>query len=310
MELPTHVDVLQFETATNCNGNCTFCTHNHMTPRPPMPLHKIIDLTYHLAHKAKTISPFFMQEPLLEPRLLKILSNVKTFNPRAKVCIYTNMSVYPEKTLTKIMQWGLVDDWFISFYGATKKTHDKLQPTLDYYRTRQNIKKLVKLRNKLRWATPHIYLSFLVTPETLPQIEKTQKQWTHIVDHIALFPYDSWCGRKPYDVEFEESVWGSPKQRVPCQQLWNAMHIHCNGNLVPCCMDYDGEHVIGNVFDDWNLWWNSPKLHDLRMLHQEGKWDEVSMCRDCTKWRYRHKQSWVNKWMDKKQLLALSAVNA
>ena len=131
-----------------------------------MPFTQIIDLTYHLAHKAQVICPFHMQEPLLDPRLDKVCSNIKLYNPRGEVQLYTSMSVYPKTVLRNIARWGLVDKWLISFYGGNKQLHNRMQPGAPYKQTARYIKQFIKLRNKYGYATPRIIMGYLVTRET------------------------------------------------------------------------------------------------------------------------------------------------
>jgi len=262
-------------------------------------MHKIVNLLYHLGHKVNEVFPFAMQEPLLESRLLPILSNVKLFSPRGHQSLYTNMSRYPEATLKKIVQWGLLDTFMVSFYGGSKKVHDRMQPGTPYARTKRYIKQFVKLRDSLGWVRPRISLAYLITPESLPNLKKVLKEWMPLLP-VMIFRWDSWCGEFPYDEEFQNGFWGEPGERGPCGQLWKGIYINSDGDLLPCCMDYNAKMKVGNVFDDWDLWWNSEKLNRMRRLHLEGRWDEVPMCKACTKYRYNeHIGKWVEGWKQK-----------
>ena len=299
LKIPAKPKLLQFETNTDCNGHCTFCRHSTMKKRPPMPLHQIVDLLYHLAHRVTEVFPFGMQEPLLEPRLLSILSNVKLFNPRGTTTLYTNMSRYPPATLKKIIKGGLVDTVMVSFYGGNKQVHDKMQPGTPYARTKRHIKQFVKLRDRLRWVRPKIYLAYLITPESLPQLRKVIKEWSPILP-VAVFRWDSWCGYFHYDQEWEEDFWGEPGERKACSQLWEGLYVNSQGDLLPCCMDVDAEMKVGNVFEDWNAWWNSKALNELRLAHMRGEWDQYAMCKACSKWRRNEEIGrWVEKWQEK-----------
>jgi radical SAM protein with 4Fe4S-binding SPASM domain len=298
MNPPDSFGLLQFETNTSCNASCTFCNHKYMKRHGEMPLTKIIDLTYHLAYKAKTICPFHMQEPMLEPRLDKILSNVRTFNPHAYIVVYTNMSVYPEQQLENIVKWGLIDNLIVSCYGGTPEQHNTMQPGADYNTVVNNIHKLIKLRDKYRFSTPNILVGYLVTKETKPYIKQFQETWQNIATP-TYFRYDSWCGTQPYNAKDEEALWGPPAPRVPCAELYNGQTIHYDGTLVPCCLDYNNSMALGNVFNDYTLWWTNPKLKELRSLHEQGRYDEIAMCKNCSKWRYNHRPEWINQWIHK-----------
>jgi len=296
------LNTLQFETDTTCNGDCTFCLHSRMQKRPQMPLWRIADLTHHLAHEAEYVYPFGMQEPLLDLRLSKTLSNVRCSNPRAKTAVYTNMSVYPREVWKEIVAWGMLDTVYISFFGGTQKLHDKMQPGAPFKQVIKNIKRLLRLRTRLGWVTPKVIMQYLVTPATLPFMKKTLRRWHQIIDDFVCVRYDSWRGLLPYNREFEEKVWGAPAPRVPCKELYRNLYVHSNGDVVPCCLDHDGEIVLGNVFTDgYDVWWRSPELQRMRTMHEQGLWSELNFCRDCTKWRYNHSLEWVSKWLKLKE---------
>ena len=292
---------LQFETGTTCNADCTFCMHGCMKRHGIMPLTKIIDLTYHLAHKAHVICPFHMQEPLLDSRIDKICSNVKVFNPKSKVWVYTNMSLYPQKQLENIVKWGLVDGLIVSLYGRSPEQHNSMQRGIDYEACCENLKRFRKMRDGFGYSLPEIRVGYLVTKETMHGIKQFMQDWHGIADETVFFRYDGWCGNLPYDPDFEAKLWGPPAPRVPCKELWAGPTVHFDGTLVPCCMDYDDSMPLGNIFKDWTLWEKGVEINKLRRLHTEGRWDEVAMCRNCTKWRYNHEKEWIEYWLRMKK---------
>ena len=280
-----------------------------MTPRKQMKLTNIIDLCYNLAHTAKTVCPFGMQEPLLDNRLDKICSNVKLFNPKANVALYTTFPVYPKKQLENIVKWGLVDKFIVSFYGGTPKVHSQLQPGTDYKQVTNNIKRFMKLKRRLNYYVPEVVLGYLVTKESYPHIKRFEKMWRDKVDKISYFRYYSWCGTKPYDTEWEEKLWGPPAERVPCVALYTEQTVHSDGTVVSCCLDHEAVNNCGNVFGDWQAWWNSETLKHLRALHEAGRWDKNRLCKNCTKWRYNHTPEWVEFWKKNKTYNVASALS-
>jgi len=210
------------------------------------------------------------------------------------------MSVYPQKHWKKILNAGTLDELVISYYAPTEEIYNQLQPPLDYKQTEDNIKRLTKYKHRLRWNTPLIKLEYLVTPETWPVPIKFYKKWVSIVDQIALVPLDNWGGNVPIDSQFLQSVFGMPQPRVRCNRIFNAMNIHFDGSVNMCCLDYNDDYVIGNVFEDgWNVWFTSEKMNGLRQLHAEGRWDEIPMCKQCLAYKYNMPKEWVEKWLTK-----------
>jgi radical SAM protein with 4Fe4S-binding SPASM domain len=292
--------MLQFETNTACNSRCLFCEHKNMTRKGIMPTSKIIDLIYHFGHKVSEMVPFGMQEPLLEPRLSAILANIKQINPHIQTTLFSNLGVYPEQQLREIVDWGTLDQLEVSFYGATRELYEELQPPLDYVSTKLNIHKVMDLKREYGRTKPTVELMMLHTPKTWKHLDNYIAEWTGKVDKVSMVHYDGWCGKQPYNYNVEKAIWNNPgeQERVPCPRLWNSMYVHYDGSVVPCCLDAHDEDVCGNVFKDWNIFTNSPRLNELRMLHQERRFNEIPLCKNCVTWRYGIEETWNKFWLN------------
>jgi len=262
MQDPTYANpsLLQFETNTVCNGQCTFCQYPNMKKRSPAKWSDLIELMYWWVPEVKAVVPFGMQEPFLEKRLTAILSNIKQFNMKAFTTVYTNMTVYDEDVMTKIIKQQNLDALAISFYGTNKRTYNKLQPGFDFVQVQKNIKAFMKLRKRLGWRKPQVNMHLIVTPETLATGEGFRRKWKKVVDEVGLVHFDSWAGTQPYSLEFEKRLWGEPlKDRPPCHRLWTSMNVRCDGTLIPCCLDSDIMVDLGNVFSDRTVY-NGSKM--------------------------------------------------
>ena len=62
------------------------------------------------------------------------------------------------------------------------------------------------------------------------------------------------------------------------------MQILWNGDVVPCCYDFNGEFIIGNVLKDGvKAVWESSKYGKLRQLNREHKLTSIEICKNCDK---------------------------
>lgn len=280
-----------------------------------MPWSLLLDVLYWHAHRVRWISPFGMQEPLLEPRLPAILSNIRQFNPHAGITVYSNMSIFPEAMWRQIIEYQLLDAVAVSFYGTDKRTYEKLQPPLDYYATQRNIKRLMRLKRSLGWAKPQVNMHVLVTRDTHAKANDFKRRWDGVVDSVGFVHYDSWAGKtKDWDDAYEESIWNritpSAEERVPCHRLWTTMMIQSTGDLVPCCLDSHTEEPLGNLRDDPYTWWRSPRLNEIRELHLEGLWDLVPLCKNCSVWRRETPKEWIDGWEKLRPVLSAASPSA
>jgi radical SAM protein with 4Fe4S-binding SPASM domain len=67
-----------------------------------------------------------------------------------------------------------------------------------------------------------------------------------------------------------------------CWWIWHSTLITWNGDVVPCCRDPQGRHVMGNILQqDLREIWNGPKYTDFRrrILTDQGK---IDICRLCS----------------------------
>lgn len=73
--------------------------------------------------------------------------------------------------------------------------------------------------------------------------------------------------------------------RWRCHYLWNNMTILWNGDVVPCCIDWDGEVVFGNAKDAHIMdIWLGPVATEFREKHLKHEYHP--MCAGCDYWRY------------------------
>ena len=269
-----------------------------------MSLHQIIDLIYHLAHKAQTVCPFWMQEPTIDKRMTQTLSNIRCYAPKAQTELYSNMGYFSQEAWTTILQAGLLDSLIISFFGTDKATYNKLQPPLDFAQTKRNIKKLWKLRTKLAWTKPSIRIRLLITPETLDKTNKFYHDWKPYADEVAFTFLENWNGPPDEVLEFNNKYWGPPAPRVPCARLYGGKIIASNGNVAMCCMDYNITEKIGNVFHDgYDIWKDNIHLQRLKDFHEAGEWNKIPKCKNCTIYAYNHQKDWIEYWMNKKSFV-------
>jgi len=298
---PPFPKFLQFETATDCNTSCRMCPHSKMKRRGTATWTTIGKVIQEAIPKVDACCPFLMQEPLLEPRLVQILANIRARNPKCKTVVYTNMNALTDEQTHKIVDYDLLDELHISFYGATPESYGKWQPGLNWQRTLDNITKFHSYRERKHKRLPLINHHILGVPELFVEQQKFQQLTAKYVDSITLVQYDTFHGDMPDLGGDQTRFFGrTPAPRTPCQRLWTGLNVHFDGSVVPCCIDYNEEQVLGNInTDTLQQIWSGPEFVKLRRLHASGRWNEVSMCRKCVVHEYQFKESWVKYWLNR-----------
>jgi radical SAM protein with 4Fe4S-binding SPASM domain len=74
-------------------------------------------------------------------------------------------------------------------------------------------------------------------------------------------------------------------QRLPCHQINFFVMILQNGDVVPCCIDFNGGMAMGNVKEK-NLYdiWFSPAYVKFRKDMKQLDFGEYPLCRNCEEW--------------------------
>lgn len=301
LENPSFPKFVQFETDTACNANCLMCPHDKMKRRGTAKWSLITKIIREATENGvESICPFLMQEPLLEKRLVPILANIKQRNPQISTIVYSNMSVVSDRLTRQIVDANLLDELHISFYGPTEELYAKWQPPLKREVTVDNIKRMFEYRQKKQRKKPVMTLHVLSVPELIVAAHG-YNDMRHYVDRVANVQFDTFHGDVPNMAGDQTLFMGAPAPRTPCQRLWSGLNIHFDGSVVPCCIDYDDENVLGNVNKTSlaKIWVNRD-FQQFRKLHLEGRWNEIPMCRDCVVHEYQFSKEWIGYWETKK----------
>jgi len=257
---------IAIETTNICNTNCKFCPHDKMKRLPQnmsMKLYeKIIDDCIELGIKKVTLS--FFGEPLMDKLLVDRIKYAKKAG--LYVEFFTNGMMLNSAKILSLLGSGL-DRIFISLDATNPRRYRELRPNGDYNSVEKNIRELLRLRNnKLKVAIGMLILK----EEDKKEIKEFQDNWKE-VDEIHIRTAHGWAT--------------NPKKKLnlPCYSLWNTFAVLSNGIVVPCCMDYEGNLLIGDANKQSlsEIWLKSSKLKALRHYHLTKISSAIPLCKNC-----------------------------
>lgn len=275
-----HVHV---ELTNICNFSCDFCPESKMTRRKGfMRIELAKKIINELSEEklAKSINFHMMGEPLVYPHLFEIIEYAKHLNLETQIT--TNGALLTKDNCKKLFASGLTR-LYISFVTPTPslfkvrganisfneyetrilnaieekiKTHSKTQITLSL-----GVTFPLTIKERLMNIVDGRSTSLIQTyEEAIKQKERFIKKIEEILEYynenlffkdtteidrilhndygitIVLRSFWKWGVVGKY-----ESVFGS------CSAPFDHFSILWNGDLTICCLDYDGEGVIGNV---------------------------------------------------------------
>jgi radical SAM protein with 4Fe4S-binding SPASM domain len=293
--LPTYIFV---EPTNHCNLKCSLCPCGAGFMKrekgflSEKTFGKILDET---SGYIGGIGLYHYGEPLLHRDIDKLIKMAKSAKVE-EVKISTNIIPLKNAELaTRLVESGL-DYLLMCIEGITPETYA-------YYRRQGNledallgIENIVRARKTLRH--PLLDLQFIVMKHNEHQIDDFRRlahEWG--VDKVSLKNCD-------VDLTIDElhSIMNDylplkreniikklleEKEHVPdgCSQIWQSCIILWNGDVVPCCYDWDGTHIFGNVRENRlrDIWNNAQYIKFRKQVSEDRR--AIAMCALCPEGR-------------------------
>ena len=278
MNSPMHVHV---ETTGVCNARCTFCPYTVMDRRGKRMSDELFakivsDLKELPADAPLAISPFKVNEPLLDPKIFQRMDTLADELPHAFFWLTSNFNVVDDETLEQLAKVRRLNYIWISL-NSLREDEYKQWMGLELSKTVENIKRLIRVNRKKRFV-PQIVLSRVG--------DGTGNDKRFVLDIASVFAQFK-CGsdylvgltKRGQWMGFTDSK--SPDiSSLPCQR-WFELSMTCTGEVAFCCMDGLCEHALGDLNKQSVLdVYNRPDYLKLRKTSPPRK--DVDTCKNCT----------------------------
>ena len=270
---------VRYEVTDHCNAECIMCPRDaHKLGRPHgiMDRHKYetsVDEVVALGCKQVVLTSF--GEPLIDKRLEQKIAYAKARGLRTYVI--SNASLLTRDRAKRIIEAGL-DELRVSFYGMRKETYETVMVGLNFDVTMSNLMGFLELREETGSKKPRLEINWLVLPENEGDTEHFQEFWEPRADAIEIWKPHNFGDGRSYRERYQDvamkNTCGRP-ENGPLQIQWN-------GEVIPCCYDYNNQIVLGNAFQQPVLEiLNGEKYRLLRLAHQEKKFSLFPYCDQC-----------------------------
>ena len=269
--------IFAIEVSSFCNAACVFCPNSFMKRKKSIMTMEIFNKIVERI-KEENIRPQFFNltgtgEPLVDRELFKKIAILKNNFPEVTVFFPSNFALADESIIKKIVSSPL-DNISISLNASNPRDYRKIMK-LDYKRTIDNLKKLIKYRNKVK-SKLKISLTVALSPSNKNSVKDILKKWGKKVDEINFNWVHNWAGSVKNGTE------EVPSPKYPCRLLFEQIVVQSNGDIPLCCVDYEGKVVGGNIMKDKILdAFYSENLNNIRKLHKDNKINQFSMCSKC-----------------------------
>ena len=270
---------VRYEVTDHCNAECIMCPRDlHKLGRPhgimPMKLYQnSVDEVVELGCKQVVLTGF--GEPLVAKTLESKVKYAK--NKGLRTYIITNASLLDKERAARLITAGL-DELRVSFYGMKKETYEKVMVGLNFDVTMDNLLSFLKIRDELGSKRPRLELSWLVLPENAEDTDAFQEFWEAKADAIEIWKPHNFGDGRSYRQRYTDAA-----MKDTCGRPENGpLQIQWNGEVIPCCYDYNNQIVLGNAFQQPVLEvLNGEKYRLLRLAHREKKFKLFHFCDQC-----------------------------
>ncbi|HVZ24351.1 MAG TPA: radical SAM protein [Vicinamibacterales bacterium] len=275
LPLPTHIRI---ETASVCNLRCQHCTTGvayKSTDRRVMSMEtfeRVLEQVRAL-ETLRTAIMYLGGEPLLNKHHATMCRRVKAETQIATVKFVTNAMLLDDEWCDEIAEAN-VDGIHISVDGRSPEENDRIRRGASYDRVRANVHRLA---DRLRQAGCRTRITIgntvfrrpddLVKP-TPPEFLVRDFPGLKIVSGYAMV----WPGMTAQETSLDDLRVYQEKPRGFCDHPFYDIAIRANGDVIMCCYDISGQHVMGNVMrDDLLTLYQSEAYAQIRraMLHHD-----------------------------------------
>lgn len=270
-------EVFNIEVTNSCPMDCVMCPRKYMKRKVGFMdfnlYKKIID---QLSGYTYAVWLHHFGESLLHPKIEKFIEYAKEKDIKTQLSI--NPVLLNPKNIEKILN---LDYLHISLDGTTEETYKKLRgKNADYSKAVKAIFEFLK--NKQR---PYTTLAIIRMKETEKELEAFKKQWKDSgINKVEVKEFITWDGsiKKIHKLASEFSEAYKKNLSYPCVRPWHRITILWDGRVVPCCYDYDGKYLLGDLNNQTlKEIWNSQEMIELRKQHILNDLKDNQLCKNC-----------------------------
>ncbi len=269
---------VRYEVTDKCNATCIMCPrdkHEHGREHGIMKqeaYERSIDEIITIGAKMIVLTGF--GEPTLDKKLEQKIAYAKSKGLRTY--IITNGSTLSSKRARSLIESGL-DEMRVSFYGMRPETYNAVMQGLDFDRAMKGLLGFLELREQIK-SPIRVQISGLEMEENKADTAYFREFWESKVDALEIWRPHNWSdGRKYRDTDVAAEL------RNSCGRPENGpLQIQWNGEVIPCCYDYNNAIILGNAFEQPILEiMNGPKYKLLRHAHRTKRFAMFPFCNQC-----------------------------
>lgn len=286
--------ILNTELTNKCPMKCVMCARtNNMTRSQGLmefsTFKKVIDEYVAVNPERASTKDFWLHgfgESMTHPDIGKFIRYAVSKNVKAGVSLNPIM-LSPD--LSQDLLTSGIKTIVLALDGHDNESFERIRGLKNAYeQSKERCLAFLEMKVKLG-AQTKIILNMIDFEKNRPSIEKMAKFWSS-VEGVDLFRrkfFSTWDGTAPDVTKLADMSCDNESLRkvysvVGCHNPWQQMTVTWDGDVVPCCYDYDKKYVLGNIKNQTLAeMWNGPRMQALR---EEFLSNNVQnpLCRNCS----------------------------
>jgi radical SAM protein with 4Fe4S-binding SPASM domain len=275
--------VYVLEPTSRCNLACPICPNPLIAPEKhgDMSVEQGVLAARKISPFAELVMLYFMGEPLMHPQIFNYIRGVRK-EIQGKIAISTNAVLLDAQARSSLLHSG-VDIVICSIDGYTKRRYEKIRRGAIFEDVISNVENLLAER---AGHAPDIVVKCIDVGIPQAELDEFKKHWASLGASAHISWFNTWGGQ----ISSAQSSGLAPfphvsKARMPCSEPWFKMVINWRGDVVLCCVDWQSNIKLGNIFEMGveEIWYGAI-AKDLRLKHRLEKWNQISSCSKCTQW--------------------------
>ncbi len=284
---PSFPKTMLLEVSNICNHACAFCANSKSDRKKGFIEKKFAMRILLEAYAAGTreVGFYATGEPLTDKNLETYISYAKEIGFEY-VYITTNGALFDLQRIYSIIDSG-IDSIKFSINGANKEDYLLIHGKDDFDKVIENLKLLSVLRQSHKFK---LYISFILTKQTLVTKEAFKQEYGKYVDDIIFFNCINQSGYM-YELNdllaIDKDVGGYNVNGI-CPMIFNKLYVTYEGYLTMCCADFQNYLAIADLRkESLQDAWNNQYAQDLRKRHLNHEL-HGTLCANCI---YNHNES-------------------
>lgn len=272
----------QIEPTNHCLYSCIMCPRPKKMTREKGFMEfelfsKVIDevSSYSGPLKSREIELFHFGESLLHTGIDRMVGYVSGKRLRATLSV-NGPQLHPELAgrLLAANPYRVV----VSLDGYDQESYRAIRgDNADYPAAVNNIRAFIALHKKMK-STALISVRMILLYSNEEHVSTFRKQWEDTGITVEIRKFFPWG-------DAEMSGLGSFTKyppHMPCPFSWQYLVVQWNGDIVPCCRDYNAVNKLGNVRESsLKEIWNGKAYQEFRRQMTLGEFKDNKICPNC-----------------------------